>query len=83
MNRTIVEMARTLLTDADLPNRYLKNTLTPHEAYTGNKPSVAHLRIFGCKAWVILNTKRPIYSFIVRVGALWNPGTSISTKANL
>jgi hypothetical protein len=70
MNRTIVEMARSLLKDANLPNSYwsfavnyavhiinrsptrtLKNTLTPYEAYTGNKPSVAHLRIFGCKAY--------------------------------
>ena len=31
--------------------RTLKNTLTPHEAYTSSKPSVAHLRIFGCKAY--------------------------------
>ena len=70
MNRMIVEMARALLTDADLPNRYwgfavnyavyvlnrsptrtLKNTLTLHEAYTGSKPSIAHLRIFSCKAY--------------------------------
>ena len=71
MNRTIVEMARTFLQDADLPNTYwsfavnhatyvinrtptrtLKQPITPFEAYTGNKPSVAHLRIFGCKGYV-------------------------------
>ncbi len=40
---TIVEMARTLLQDAGLPN-----TITPFKTYTGNKPSVAHLQIFGC-----------------------------------
>ena len=70
MNRTIVEMARSLLKDANLPNSYwsfavnhavhiinrsptrtLEKSLTPHEAYTGNKPSVTHLRIFGCKAY--------------------------------
>jgi hypothetical protein len=69
-NRTIVEMARLLLKDANLPNSYwsfavnyavhiinrsptrtLKNSLTPFEAYTGNKPSIAHLCIFGCKAY--------------------------------
>ena len=70
MNRTIVEMARTLLSEGNLPlmywcfavsyaayiiNRSPTRTLeskTPHEAYTRNKPSVAHLRIFGCKAYV-------------------------------
>ncbi|KIL57633.1 hypothetical protein M378DRAFT_16140, partial [Amanita muscaria Koide BX008] len=71
MNRTIVEMARTLLKGADLPDSYwgfavnyatyiinrsptrtLKNNSTPFEAYTGNKPSVSHLRVFGCKAYV-------------------------------
>ncbi|GBE86218.1 Retrovirus-related Pol polyprotein from transposon TNT 1-94 [Sparassis crispa] len=36
MNRTIKEMARSTHTGA----------------YTGNKPSVAHLRVFGCKAYV-------------------------------
>jgi Reverse transcriptase (RNA-dependent DNA polymerase)/gag-polypeptide of LTR copia-type/GAG-pre-integrase domain len=71
MNRTIVEMARTFLQDAGLPNTYwsfavshatyvinrtptrtLKPSITPFEAYTGNKPSIAHLRIFGCKGYV-------------------------------
>ena len=71
MNRTIVEMARALLRDANLPNTYwsfavnhaayiinrmptrtLKQSITPFEAYTGNKPSIAHLRIFGCKGYV-------------------------------
>ena len=35
-----------------VPTRTLDGDLTPHEAFTGNKPSVAHLRIFGCKAHV-------------------------------
>ena len=33
------------------PTRTLESSLTPFEAYTGNKPSVAYLRIFGCKAY--------------------------------
>lgn len=68
MNRTLVEMVRTMLSDAALPNKYWGDTimfsahilnwvptcvisgdLTPFEAFTGNKPSVSHLRIFGCK----------------------------------
>ena len=34
------------------PTRTLKEPITPFEAYTGNKPSVVHLRIFGCKGYV-------------------------------
>ena len=35
-----------------VPTRTLDEDLTPHEAFTGNKPSVTHLRIFGCKVHV-------------------------------
>ena len=70
MNRTIVEMAHTLLSEANILimywcfaviyavyiiNRSPTHTWeskTPFEAYTGNKPSIAHLQIFGCKAYV-------------------------------
>ncbi|CDO76034.1 hypothetical protein BN946_scf184818.g2 [Trametes cinnabarina] len=34
------------------PSRALGDDITPHEAFTGNKPSVAHIRPFGCKAFV-------------------------------
>lgn len=33
-----------------LPTKSLESKSTPYEAYTGNKPSVAHLRVFGCTA---------------------------------
>lgn len=77
MNRTLVESARALLSDASLPKKYwgdailhvahiinrvptraLKRDVTPFEAYTGNKPSVAHLRTFGCKAYVHVPDER-------------------------
>lgn len=70
-NRTVMEMARLMLAESGLPNKYwgeaamyaihilnrtptrtLNNDVTPVEAYTGNKPSVAHIRPFGCKAFV-------------------------------
>jgi len=35
-----------------VPTRAIADRLTPHEVFTGNRPSVAHLRIFGCKAHV-------------------------------
>ena len=34
------------------PTCSLKEPITPFKAYTGNKPSVAHLRIFSCKGYV-------------------------------
>lgn len=34
------------------PTRALDKDITPIEAYTSNKPSVAHIRPFGCKAFV-------------------------------
>ncbi|CAL1698121.1 unnamed protein product [Somion occarium] len=77
MNRTLVEMARTMLEDAGLPKslwgdaiqyaayiinrtptRSLPNNRTPHEVHTGNIPSVAHLRIFGCKAYAHVPTEK-------------------------
>ena len=64
-NRTIVEMARSMLHEKGMPYHfwgevvntavYLLNrcptkaveNLTPFEAYSGRKPSVKHLRVFG------------------------------------
>jgi hypothetical protein len=34
-----------------LPSRSIREKTTPLELFTGNKPSLAHLRIFGCKAY--------------------------------
>ena len=70
MNRTLVETARSMLVNANLPHRfwaealstatYLRNRsptkavcgMTPHEAWTGEKPRVDALRVFGCQAFV-------------------------------
>jgi len=35
-----------------IPTRAIAESLTLHEAFTGNKLSVVHLRIFGCKAHI-------------------------------
>lgn len=68
-NRTILDMARTLLKEKNLPKQfwaeavacsaYLLNRcptksvkyMTPQEAWSGHKPSVGHLKIFGCLAY--------------------------------
>lgn len=65
-NRTVMEMARSLLKSMSVPGRfwgeefrhavYLLNRLptkilgdvTPYEAWTGRKPSLGHLKVFGC-----------------------------------
>ncbi|KAL8127888.1 hypothetical protein AgCh_014727 [Apium graveolens] len=65
-NRTVMEMARSLLKEMNLPTTfwgevirhalYVLNRLptraltgiTPYEAWTGQKPDIAHLRVFDC-----------------------------------
>ena len=42
------------------PTRSLSNNLTPYEAWTGNKPSVSTLRIFGCKAYMHIPDKHRV-----------------------
>lgn len=67
-NRTLIEMARSLLKEMKMPNylwgeavrhsTYLLNRLptravtgiTPYEAWSNNKPSIDHIRVFGCLA---------------------------------
>ena len=68
-NRTIVEMARSMLKGKELPNSlwaeavhttvYILNrspiksvrNRTPSEAWSGRKPEVSHLKVFGCPAY--------------------------------
>jgi hypothetical protein len=40
-----------------LPTRALKEHITPHEAFTGDKPSISNLRVFGCQALVHIQKK--------------------------
>lgn len=67
LNRTLVTKARTMLAAAELPKElwgeavhaacYLKNRIptggaqTPEERWSGTKPGVSHLRVFGCVAY--------------------------------
>ena len=70
MNRTLVEMARSMLFHANLPLElwaeavstasYIRNRCptssfkgaTPYERWTGVKPDVSNLRVFGCDVYV-------------------------------
>lgn len=105
-NRTIVEMARTMLAAAELPlslwgetsntAALIRNLLpldrlgghTPWEAWYGEKPDISFLRVFGSKAYALIEGQ-PRHKFaqksekLVLVGfepqqkayRLWEPGT--------
>lgn len=68
MNRTLQEMARSMMQDTGLGGgswgevfltaSYLRNrgpvrdqVMMPHEMYSGKKPSISHLRAYGCKVY--------------------------------
>ena len=69
-NRTIMEVARAMIHDQDLPmylwaeaaitTVYVQNRTphrvleikTPEEVFSGKKPEVSHLRIFGCPMYI-------------------------------
>ena len=75
-NRTVMEMARSMLKDKNLPNKfwaeavytavYLQNRLptkavnkrTPLKAWSGHRPSVSHLRIFGCICYIYVPSEK-------------------------
>jgi hypothetical protein len=71
-NRTIGEMARSMLIEKGIPTEfwgeavntavYLQNRCvtsavegkTPFEAFTGRKPGIKHLRVFGCVCYTLI-----------------------------
>jgi len=40
---------------------------TPYELYKGRKPSVSHLRVFGCKCFVLNNGKENRVSLMLNM----------------
>jgi transposase InsO family protein len=106
-NRTIIEMAKSMMHNANLPYTfwaeaiytatYIRNqcisktfdnkSITPEELWTGHKPSVRHLRTFGCDAYALINTYQHKlepkaekltfvgYSIESKAYRLWNPKT--------
>ena len=70
MNRTLMEMARSMMAHAGLPDKYwaeaveaaayirnrtstssIKGSKTPYEVWSGKKPNIEHLKVFGCMAY--------------------------------
>ena len=80
-NRSLEELARTMLNESGLPKYFwadavytasyvLNRTLirpilkkTPYELYKGRKPNISHLRVFGCKCFVLNNGKDNLGKF--------------------
>ena len=68
---------------------YLKNRAptsalvdkTPYEVWFGQKPSVAHLIIFGCEAFMhVPKEKRRSYAMAPKARTYWREGYSITTR---
>ena len=69
-NMHIVEVARSLMNEKDMPKYYQEEAIhttvyimnrtpiaaihgmTPEESFTGKKPDLSHLKVFGCLAYV-------------------------------
>ncbi|UYV69266.1 hypothetical protein LAZ67_6003031 [Cordylochernes scorpioides] len=110
-NRTLVEMTRCFIIQANLPDplwaelvhtsTYIRNrcprtneSRTPHEIFTGRKPTVSHLRMIGCKCFAVDNRPRRGkfaprseeyrlvgYSPESKAYRLWKPGTNMMIKS--
>ena len=37
-----------------VPTQAIDRDITPYQAYTGNKPSIVHLQVFGCTAYALI-----------------------------
>lgn len=75
-NRTVIEIARSMLTAEDLPLElwgeatrtagHIRNRIpldrlndkTPYEVWTGCKPNVEHLRVYGSRAFMLLDESK-------------------------
>jgi len=80
-NRSLEELARTLLNATDLPKYhwadavstacYVLNRVfirpilkkTPYELFKGRKPNISHLKVFGCKCFILNNGKNNLGKF--------------------
>ena len=54
---------------------------TPYELYKGRKPSISHLRVFGCKCFVLNNGKESLGKFDAKADEAIFLGYSMNSKA--
>jgi len=80
-NRSLEELARTLLNETNLPKYFWADTVsttcyvlnrvlirpilkkTPYELFKGRKPNISHLKVFGCKCFILNNEKDNLGKF--------------------
>ena len=77
-NRSLEELARTMLNETGLPkyfwtdvvstacyvlNRVLIRLITPYELFKGRKLNLSHLKVFGCKCFILNNGKDNLGKF--------------------
>jgi len=56
-------------------------TKTPYELYKGRKPNISHLRVFGCKCFVLNNGKESLGKFDAKVDEAIFLGYLLQSKA--
>jgi len=54
---------------------------TPYELYKGRKPNISHLRVFGCKCFVLKNGKESFGKFDAKADEAIFLGYSLHSKA--
>ena len=54
---------------------------TPYELYKGRKPNISHLRVFGCKCFVLNNGKESLGKFDAKADEAIFLGYSLQSKA--
>ena len=54
---------------------------TPYELYKGRKPNISHLRVFGCKCFVLNNGKESLGKFDAKADEAIFLGYSLNSKA--
>jgi len=54
---------------------------TPHELFNGRKPNISHLKVFGCKCYVLNNDKESLGKFDEKTDVGIFLGYSLSSHA--
>ena len=80
-NRSLEELARTMLSESSLPQYFWADAVStscyvmnrvlirpilkkiPYELFNGRKPNISHLKVFGCRCFILNNGKENLGKF--------------------